>query len=148
MKCAIQAMPDGGKALRGMLKIRGLITPMLHVYFCEIPENAEAFIPPDVVQSKYHVVDAINNHEWWALEVPKFEHRLIEVKKATFRDGVDRYGNPGVAIDDLDEDLLKGLPTNAPEIIFSKKEFEKYDIRVLFKTIDDIQIRNNKAAIL
>ncbi|MGE4353545.1 MAG: hypothetical protein AB7D36_05625, partial [Oscillospiraceae bacterium] len=47
---ALTAMPKGGNALRGMLKCREKVTPLLYAFCCDADEFPDAFIPPETVR--------------------------------------------------------------------------------------------------
>lgn len=132
---AITAMAGGGQALRGMLRAKNKITPILHIYMCEADAS---FIPPEDVQNMYHVVDAVHNREWWAIKIPKFKHRIINVLNAEFKQGIDIFGNVGVAVKSMDYDLIQEIPKNAPQEILSEKEIG-YSVRECFHAFDRIK---------
>ena len=137
---AMNAIPLGGYALRGMLKSKR-VTPILHVYFCIVSDNPDVrFVPPETVQMKYHVLDAESMREWWALDIPKLEHRLVRVDKANMADYTDQFGNHGVCIKNLEHDLVKKLPANAPELWIRGTSLEDYGVRTVFACLGQKQM--------
>lgn len=137
---AVNAIPNGGYALRGMLR-RKEVTPLLHVYFCIVSDNPDVrFIPPETVQKKYNVPDAESTREWWALDIPKLEHRLVKVDKADMANYTDPFGNHGVYIRNLEHDLVKKLPENAPEVWIKGTSLEDYGVRTVFACLGQKQM--------
>jgi hypothetical protein len=131
---AIQAMPHGGRALRGMLLMRNKITPLLNLYVTAYDGQC-GFVPPNELMKKHGVCDAVMNSEWWAIDtVPKLEHRIIKIFDANMRDGKGMDGTTGVYVDDIEYDILHELPSNAPELFFGELGCP---IRSAFKLIDD-----------
>lgn len=142
MNLAISSMPLGGKALRGMLKGKPKISPILHVYYCLTRENENVrFVMPEQVQNQYHVEDGIACQEWWVLDTPKLSHSVIEVFSAEFVDRIDPYGKSMVIVNNIDYDIVKNIPENAPECIVYKELPEiadKYGLRSVLSVLDDI----------
>jgi hypothetical protein len=130
---AINAVPNGGYALRGMFRYKTKITPIIHAYFCFKQENPNVrFVSPETVYKKYHVLDAESLCEWWALDTPKMEHRIVKVDNAELIDYTDQFGNHGVCIRGLEYDLIKELPKSAPETWIHGTQIEKYGVRTIF----------------
>jgi len=118
IKDAITAMPQGGIALRGMLKCKSKITPLLYAYVCDANEHPDSFIPPEIVQGKYGVLDAEHNREWWAIAQINPKLRILLIEDAAFREATDSSGKKGVIVESLNHDLIKTLPKNAPVNFF------------------------------
>lgn len=135
----LTSMPGGGRALRGLLKIARRVTPVLHVYHCIPWENQHVrFIPPQRVQKKYHVPDAIACGEWWALDTPAITHIIIRVDDAEMVDATDVNGKPGVLVKRLNYETLDSLPENSPERFFAQKGLKENDVRKLLEYVDQI----------
>lgn len=96
------------------------------------------FIPPQWVQKKYHVPDAIACGEWWALDTPAITHTIIRVEDAEMVDAIDAKGKPGVLVKRLKYEILDSLPENSPERFFAQKGLQKYDVRTLLEYIDQM----------
>lgn len=117
MELAITSMPQGGEALRGMLKLKGIITPILHCYMCNDWEQPEKLLSPDMLKDR--VGDAEGTREWWAIQVPTLKHVMLQIFDAKFKNSIDKFGNTGVVVMSIDRDVIHELPKNAPEISFA-----------------------------
>lgn len=138
MELAVSSMPQGGQALRGMLNLKGMITPILHCYMCADWEQPHGtFLPPDKIKNK--VGDAEGTREWWAIKIPKVNHVIMQVFDATFKESTDKFGNSGVIVTSIDHDVIHELPRNAPEIFF--KNGKSYSMRTLFSVADGMKFK-------
>ncbi len=133
LNLAVSSMPQGGQALRGMLKLnkksKKIITPILHCYMCAEWEQPGVFLPPEQIKDK--VGDAEGTREWWAIKIPKLNHVMMQVFNAKFRDCTDKFGNKGVMVDSVDYDVIKELPKDAPELLFGGHGFSVRKVMVV-----------------
>ena len=99
LESALTSMPSGGIALKGLLKAIPHVAPVIHIYCCHIWENEHVrFIRPADVKRFFHVLDAADRSEWWALDTPKLHHRIIKIQKAELKDCIDQNENKAASI--------------------------------------------------
>lgn len=132
---AITAMPKGGQALRGMLKCRHKITPILYAYIADREADREAYLCPYDIYIKHHVHDAIANKEWWAIKPVTVQIRTLRVENAFFRDAKDELGNAGAIVLQVDFADLTEYPENAPVRFFGSRGV-KHPLRTVFALAD------------
>ncbi len=136
LESALTSMPSGGIALKGLLKAIPQVAPVIHIYCCYMWENEHVrFIQPIDVERFFHVLDAVDRSEWWALDTPKLHHKIIKIQKAELRDCIDQNENKNAVVEKVFYDIIRRLPCNAPELFFDQTlfpQFKKHDLRDIF----------------
>lgn len=136
LESALTSMPSGGIALKGLLKAIPQVAPVIHIYCCYMWENEHVrFIQPIDVERFFHVLDAVDRSEWWALDIPKLHHCIIKIQKAELKDCIDQNENKNAIVEKVFYDVIRQLPSNAPEPFFSRSPLpmlEEYDLRDIF----------------
>ena len=136
LESALTSMPSGGIALKGLLKAIPHVAPVIHIYCCHIWENEHVrFIRPADVKRFFHVLDAADRSEWWALDTPKLHHKIIKIQKAELKDCIDQNENKNAIVKKVYYDVIRRLPSNAPEPFFGHSPFpqlKKLDPRDIF----------------
>lgn len=143
IKRCITAMPDGGGALKGLLRASEFdsrMKPIIHAYCTIINRREDGLITPSELVSKYGVLDAKSNGEHWLTKSVTFEHRMFEIYDAKFSEATDQHGNRGYLIDDLDYDLIKTEPEWTFEKVWRcKHDLRHINIRQALKVMSEMQ---------
>ncbi|RKJ44875.1 hypothetical protein D7Y09_14100 [bacterium 1XD42-1] len=136
LESALTSMPSGGIALKGLLKAIPQVAPVIHIYCCYMWENEHVrFIQPIDVERFFHVLDAVDRSEWWALDTPKLHHCIIKIQKAELKDCIDQNENKNAIVEKVFYNVIRQIPSNAPERFFDQTlfpQFKKHDLRDIF----------------
>lgn len=133
---ALCAIPQGGFAARAMFDFRKTVAPVLHAYICDTAADPGAFLPPEIVESKYGVYDAPYTREWWALKTPAFVHKIIRLVALFTHEETDLFGKQLMVVDCVNYRFCPELPKNAPERICDKAMREyRVSVRDIYTAI-------------